>query len=93
MIWVVDKQIVRHLIERDGRMAEVPVRVSFEYAVDAGTLVDDSLTMKTLYNRPAVCKCFPGIEDDGLDDDVQQTVDQAIREHLAFELRAAPASL
>ena len=31
MVWVVDKKIVRHVVERDGRFAEVPVRVSFEF--------------------------------------------------------------
>jgi uncharacterized protein (UPF0210 family) len=84
MIWVVDKQIVRHLIERGGRMAEVPVRVSFEYAVEAGAVVDGSLTLKTLYNKASVCKCFPGLDGAELEDEVQHTVERAIDEHLAM---------
>ena len=56
MIWVVDKKIVRHLIESDGRMADVPVRVSYEYAVEEGSLVEGSLSLKTLYDKATVCR-------------------------------------
>lgn len=84
MIWVVDKQIVRHIVEHGGQLAEVPIRVSFEYAVEEGFLVDGSLSLKTLYNKGCVCRSFPGIDDEQLEDDVQATVKRAIDEHLAF---------
>ena len=89
MIWIVDKQVVRHLIEHGGRMAELPVRVSFEYAVEAGTVVEGTLSLKTLYNRPYVCRSFPGIDDNQVDEDVQATVARAIDEHLALSFSRA----
>ncbi|MFW6093797.1 MAG: hypothetical protein ACODAC_07470 [Pseudomonadota bacterium] len=84
MIWVVDKKIVPHLIEQDGQLAEVPIRVSFEYAVENGTVLDGTLSLKQLYNRDAVCRHFPELDDAKLDQDVQATVERAIDEHLAL---------
>ncbi len=84
MLWFVDKQIVRHLIERGGRMAEIPVRVSYEYAIEEGTVVEGSLTLKTLYNKAWVCRCFTGIDEQDLDADIEATVERAIDEHLAL---------
>lgn len=84
MIWVVDKRIVRHLVEDGHRLAEVPVRVSFEYAVEEGAVVDGSLSLKTLYNKASVCRSFPGLDDEELEAEVQNTVERAIDEHLAM---------
>ena len=84
LLWVVDKQIVRHLIECDGRMADVPVRVSYEYAIEEGSLVEGSLTLKTLYDKATVCRCFSSIDEQALDEEVQVTVTRAIDEHLAL---------
>ena len=87
MLWVVDKQIVRHLVEHGGRMAEVPVRVSFEYAIEAGAVVEGSLSLKSLYNAKHVCRCFAGLDESELEREVQATVKRAIDEHLAFQVR------
>ena len=84
MIWVVDKKVVRHLIQNDRQLAELPVRVSFEYAVEEGTVLDGSLSLQTLYNKGAVCRHFPGIDEDALEEEVQATVERAIDEHLAM---------
>jgi hypothetical protein len=84
VIWIVDRKVVPHLISRDGQLAEVPIRVTFEYAVENGTVLDGTLSLKRLYNRGAVCRHFPGIDDDGLDDAVQATVERAVDEHLAL---------
>ena len=84
LLWVVDKKIVRHLIERDGRMADVPIRVSYEYAVDEGSLVQGSLTLRTLYDKATVCRCFSSIDEQKLEEEVQVTVKRAIDEHLAL---------
>ncbi len=84
MIWVVDKKVVRHLVEQNGQLAEVPIRVSFEYAVEEGTVLDGTLSMKQLYNRDAVCRHFPNLDDERLDEEVQATVERAIDEHLAL---------
>ena len=84
MIWVVDKKIVRHLIEQDRQLAEVPVRVAFEYAVEEGAVIEGSLSLNTLYNAAHVCRHFPGLSQEELDEGVQATVERAIDEHLAL---------
>ncbi|MDH3640651.1 MAG: hypothetical protein OES38_01040 [Gammaproteobacteria bacterium] len=84
MLWAVDKKIVRHLLERDGVLVEIPIRVSFEYAVEDGQLVADSLTLKTLFNEAAVLKRFPGLDKSELDEAISATVLQEIHEHLAL---------
>lgn len=84
LIWIVDKTVVRHLIEEDGQLAEVPVRVSFEYAVEDGSVVDGSVSLDTLYNKRAVCSHFPELDDAQLDEDVQATAERAVDEHLAL---------
>lgn len=84
MIWIVDRKVVPHLIARDGRLAEVPIRVTFEYAVEDGVVLDGTLSLKRLYNKGAVCRHFPGIDDDRLDEEVQATVERAVDEHLAL---------
>jgi hypothetical protein len=84
LIWVVDKKVVRHLVQQDRQLAEVPVRVSFEYALEEGTVLDGSLSLKTLYNKEAVCRHFPEIDEQTLEEEVQATVERAIDEHLAM---------
>lgn len=84
MIWIVDKKVVPHLIQRNGQLAELPVRVSFQYAVEDGEVIDGSLSLNTLYNKHSVNKHFPGIEDDVLEEEVQATAERAIDEHLAL---------
>ena len=90
MIWVVDKKVVCHLIERNRQMAELPVRVSFEFALEEGTVLDGTLTLKTLYNKNAVCRHFPDIDETALEDEVQATVERAIDEHLALSGYSRP---
>ena len=84
MIWVVDKKTVPYLLQHAGVLAEVPVRVSFEYAIDAGRIVGGSLSTKTLYNKGSVCRTFPDLDGVELESAVQLTVIQAIDEHLAL---------
>ncbi len=90
MIWVIDKKVVRHLIQRNRQMAELPIRVSFEFALEEGTVLDGSLTLKTLYNKSAVCRHFPDIDEIALEDEVQATVERAIDEHLALSGYSRP---
>ena len=89
MIWVVDKKVVPHLVEHGGRLAEVPVRVSFEYAVHGLAVAEETLSIKVLYNRPEVCRRFPTLDGERLEADVQKTAREAVSEHLklsGFEL-------
>jgi len=93
MIWMIEKTVVRHLVEGHGQLAEVPVRVEFEYAVEDGSVIDGSLTLNPLYNKAAVQRHFPEIDGEALEDAVESTVARAIDEHFArcgFE-RPVPA--
>ena len=92
MIWVVDKKVVVHLAEYGGRLAEVPLRVSFEYAVEAGALVAGSLSIDVLYNDESVCRYFPGLDKNELDGDIKKTAGSAVREHLALSGVASVSS-
>ena len=84
MLWAVDKKIVRHVLERDGQLVEIPVRVTFEYALEDGSLVEDTLSLKVLFNDGAVLKRFPGLDHAELHRDVHSSVEQEIHEYLAL---------
>jgi hypothetical protein len=84
MLWAVDKKIVRHVLEHDGQLVEIPVRVSFEYAIEDGSLVENTLTLKTLFNEVAVLKRFPSLKKSNLDQQIDVSVRQEINEHLAL---------
>lgn len=84
MIWIVDKKVVPYLIEKNGRLAELPVRVSFEYAVEDGEVVEGSLSLNTLYNKASVTRHFPSIDGAVLEEEVQATAERAVDEHLAL---------
>ena len=84
MSWVVDKKIVCHLLEAGGRLAEIPLRISFEYALDARAVVAGTLSIKVLFNGRTVHKHFPDVEPNELKKDVQKTAHDAVREHLAL---------
>ncbi|MGD8418081.1 MAG: hypothetical protein PVH91_13565 [Pseudomonadales bacterium] len=84
VIWIVEKKVVPHLLTEGSRMAELPLRVSFEYAVEAGAVVDGSLSFKVLYNGRSVSKEFPEIAEETLAAELEKTASDAIDEHLAF---------
>jgi hypothetical protein len=84
VIWVVDKKVVRHLLTSERVLAELPLRVSFEYALESGSVVDGSLSIKVLYNHRSVRARFPEIEGEALKEDVRRTASDAVCEHLAL---------
>ena len=90
MIWVVDKKVVPHLLTAEGLLAEVPLRISFEYAVESGAVVDGSLSIKVLFNALAVRRRFPDLAGDALCADVGRTAQDAVSEHLALSGLSRP---
>lgn len=85
MVWVIDKKVVRHLLEAGSQLAEIPVRVKMEFELVDGTLVPDTLKLESLYNKDLVCKRFPNIEGAWLDEEIDKTVKHAIDEHLRMQ--------
>jgi hypothetical protein len=91
MLWARDKKVVRYVLEREGQLVEIPIRVTFEYAIDDGMLVNDSLVVKTLFNEAAVLKRFPDIGQEDLNKEIGIVVQQEIHEHLALAGYSYPA--
>ena len=83
MIWIVDKTVVPHLLQQEGLLAELPLRVSYEYAVEAGAVVDGSLSIRVLYNGRSVSRHFPELEEESLNIQLGETANLAVHEHLA----------
>jgi hypothetical protein len=60
----------------------IPVRVKFEFDVQEGSFVPDSLSAESLYNQQAVVKHFPGANMESLDKEIQKTIQREIRLYL-----------
>ena len=91
VLWVVDKQVVKHTVEAGVALVEVPVRVRFEFGLAAERFVAGSLSRTFLYNRPELLRRFPGLDGEWLDQDVEQAVDRALMEYLKFRGYASGA--
>lgn len=89
MLWVVDKKVIRHVIDAGSVLVEVPIRIRFEYCLRDEHFVDGTLKREFLYNRPELLRRFPRLREDVLDADVEGAVDRAIIEHLMFAGYAA----
>lgn len=89
MIVVVDKKVVKHLVETGGGLLEIPIRVKYEYSLQDRRFVDGSMKRELLYNRKAVRKHFPQIDSAELDRDINATVDQSLEECLRYQGHAS----
>lgn len=79
MVWVVEKIVVYHLLDMGYERANIPVRVEFEFEVQNGSVVPDSVSKKVLYNLPFLQKRYPELDRHRLQEAVEHTVDQGIR--------------
>jgi len=82
MLWVVEKKVVYHLLDLGSERVRIPVRVQFEFAVQDGSLVPDSLTRSVLYNRSLLEKYYPQLDRTRLDATIEKTVDREICTYL-----------
>lgn len=82
MIWVIDKRVVRHLVESRNRLFELPVRVEFEYQCDNGQYVEGTLKTRKLFNEKQVLVLCPDIERDDLNAAVDDSVQRDILEFI-----------
>ncbi|HKI74089.1 MAG TPA: hypothetical protein VJ998_05575 [Pseudomonadales bacterium] len=85
MIVVIDKKVVKHLVETGDGLLEIPVRVSYEYSLENQRFVDGTMKSDYLYNREAVKRHFPRLDDERLDRDISATVDQSLEEGLRYQ--------
>ena len=82
MVSIVEKKIFYHILDLGFESVGIPVRVKFEFDVQKGAFVPDSLSVESLYNQPAIVKRYPGVNMDSLDNEIQRTVQREIRRYL-----------
>lgn len=84
MVMVVDKKVVKHVVQIGDGLLEIPVRIKFEYEIQAARFVDGTMTREYLFNRQAVVKHFPRINPEELDQAIEEVVDRSLEEHLRY---------
>ncbi|MBD3649048.1 MAG: hypothetical protein HUJ31_16710 [Pseudomonadales bacterium] len=84
MVMVVDKKVVKHVVQTGDGLLEIPVRIKFEYEVQSARFVDGSMSREYLFNRQAVIKHFPRLDPDALDREIENVVDRCLEEHLRY---------
>jgi len=84
MLWVVDKKVIKHVIEAGSTLVEVPVRIRFEFSLANECFVPGSMKRTFVYNRQAIARRFPRFDVDELDVEMEDVVDRALCEHLKF---------
>lgn len=89
MIAVVDKKVVKHLVNTDRGLLELPVRVSFQYDLEQGRFVTGSMDRRILYNQDAALRRLPDTDAATLASDIDQVVDQMLVEHLCYSGHAS----
>lgn len=84
MVMVVDKKVAKHLVEAGDGLLEIPVRIAFEYEIEAASFVDGSMNREYVFNRAAVVKHFPRIEVEELEREIEKVVDRSLEEYLRY---------
>lgn len=84
MLWVVDKKVIKHVVEAGAALVEVPVRIRFEFGLAEERFVSGSMKRSFVYNRRALVRRFPQLDDATLDAEMEDIVDRALCEHLKF---------
>ncbi len=84
MVIVCDKKVVKHLVETGDGLLEIPIRVTFEYALESLKFVNGSMKRTYLYNRKALKKHFPRIDEQDLDREIEVTLDRSLEEGLRY---------
>ncbi len=82
MVWIVEKKVVHHVVSLGFEYVDIPIRVKFEFEVKDGSLVPDSLSSDTLYNREALQRRYPGLDAISLESSIGKTVEKEIMRYL-----------
>ena len=82
MVWVVEKKVFYHILDMGFESVGIPVRVKFEFDVQDGRFLPDSLSVELLYNQQAVERRYPSVKMDVLEKEVQTTIHREIRNYL-----------
>ena len=82
MVWVVEKKVFYHILDMGFESVGIPVRVKFEFDVQDGCFLPDSLSVELLYNQQAIERRYPSVKMDVLEKEVQTTINREIRNYL-----------
>ncbi len=78
MVWLVEKKIFYHSLDIGFERVRIPVRVKFEFEVKKGSLVSDSLSFETLFNKKVLAKRYPQAKLESLENELEKTVKRNI---------------
>ena len=82
MVWVVEKKVVKHILDMGYERVEIPVRIKFEFEVKEGSLVPESMRIHTLYNKHVLEKRYPQLKSEEFDHAIDTTVRKRIHRYL-----------
>ncbi len=88
MIRVVEKKVIKHLVNTDHGLLEIPIRVHFEYSLESQLFVSGSMERRYLFNRQAALDRLPGVDVEQFDGEIEDAVDKNLIEHLKFTRQA-----
>lgn len=88
MIRVVEKKVIKHLVNTRGGLLEIPIRIHFEYSLESGLFVSGSMESRYLFNRKAVLNRLPALDVERFDAEIAEVVDKTLVEHLKFNHQA-----
>jgi hypothetical protein len=82
MVWAVEKKVIYHILDLGFESVGIPIRVKFEFEVQNGSYVPESLSTEHLYNQQAVEKQYPNVTLDVLEGDIKKTIHLEIQKYL-----------
>jgi hypothetical protein len=82
MVWVVEKKMVKHILEMGYERVGISVRIKFEFEVKERGFAPDTLSKEVLYNQKILEKRYPMLTADSLDRAIGETADYQIEEYL-----------
>ncbi len=82
MVWMLEKKVFYHILDMGFESVGIPVRVKFEFEVQDGSFVPDTLSTEHLYNLQAVEKQYPQVKSEILENDIKKTIHREIEKYL-----------
>ncbi len=82
MVWIVEKKVFYYILDLGFERVKIPLRVKFEFDVQDGKLVDNSLTWQVLYNKKMLQDHFPKLQWEQLEEAIDKTVQKGIGAYL-----------
>ena len=82
MVWVLEKKVFYHILDMGFESVGIPVRVKFEFEVQDGSFVPDSLSTERLYNQQELERRYPNLKLDALEQDIEKTIHFEILKYL-----------